>query len=227
MTDGKKKMLLGREIDKLKKDVIGLSVVVEDSVTKAVVAVDKRDADLANEVISADADIDRAEVDLEEECLKILALHQPVAKDLRFIVAILKINNDLERIGDLAVNVAQRALYLADHKRVETPPILERMADMTRTMLRKSLEALIGADGTLAREVLTLDDEVDSWHRDMFKLIQDRIKEQPEGVAGHLQVLSVSRHLERIADLATNIAEDVIYLIEGEIVRHQHVEPRT
>jgi len=220
-------MILRREIDKLKKHIVALSVLVEDSVTKAVVAVDKRDADLANEVIEADADIDRGEVDFEEECLKILALHQPVAKDLRFIVAILKINNDLERIGDLAVNISQRALFLADSKRVVTPPSLEEMADLTRRMLRKSLDALVAMNGEAAREVLAMDDHVDGFHRDMFKLLQERMKEQPEDIVGNMQILSVSRHLERIADLATNIAEDVIYLVQGDIIRHRHIEPRT
>ena len=152
-----------------------------------------------------------------------LALYQPVATDLRLIVAALKINNDLERVGDLAVNIAERALFLATQKPVEIAFDFRLMGEKTQAMLAKSLDALVRADTALARQVCKSDDEVDAMNRKVYLRVQDAIRKNPEDLESLIHLLSVSRHLERIADLATNVAEDVIYMAEGEIVRH-HVE---
>jgi phosphate transport system protein len=217
---------LRTEIDRLKKNILTLSAVVEEAVQKAMIATERRDPVMAQSVIQGDKRVDVLEVELEEECLKILALHQPVAMDLRFIIAVLKINNDLERIGDLAVNIAERAVFLADHKDVAPPPTLSELADKALSMLHKSLDALVNTDTALATEVLKTDDEVDALHRGMYGRVQKRAQENPAEVAGLFQWLSVSRYLERIADQATNIAEDVIYMMEGEIIRHNRGEIR-
>jgi phosphate transport system protein len=212
------------EIDGLKKRILALSAVVEDAVRKALLATERHDPILAQAVIAGDHQIDVLEVELEEECLKILALHQPVAMDLRFIIAVLKINNDLERTGDLAVNIAERAMFLADHQTVTPPPTLPALADKAQEMLHKSLDALVKTDTELAKQVLETDDEVDALHRGMYGRVQQLAKENPNEIAGLFQWLSVSRYLERIADQATNIAEDVIYMMNGEIVRHHRGE---
>lgn len=213
---------LQREVEKLKKMILALSAVVEESVQRAVRSLEEMDVPLAEQVIGSDDQVDQMEVDLEEECLKVLALHQPVAADLRFIVSVLKINNDLERIADLAVNVADRTLGLAEERRIEPPFDLAQLARKVEAMLTKSLDALVNFDAALAREVCTLDDEVDAIHKGNYRLVKERIRANADEINALVQYISVSRHLERIADLATNIAEDVIYLIEGEIVRHTY-----
>ncbi|MCK4302876.1 MAG: phosphate signaling complex protein PhoU [Candidatus Eisenbacteria sp.] len=213
-------MHLQKEIEKLKKMVLSLSAVVEDSVQKAVAAIETRDAALAMEVIETDPEIDQAEIDVEEECLKILALHQPVAIDLRFIVAVLKMNNDLERIGDLAVNVAKRASFVCRHATIDAPSGFTPMARKTLEMLRESLDALMNMDAERARHVLAADDEVDNLNREMFQKVFRAIRKNPENIEVLQSYLSATRYLERIADCATNVAEDVIYMMEGRIVRH-------
>ncbi|UCG53461.1 MAG: phosphate signaling complex protein PhoU [Candidatus Latescibacterota bacterium] len=215
------------EIERLKKRILSLSAAVEESVRKAVTATEERDSAMAHQVLDGDAEIDALEVELEEECLKILALHQPVAMDLRFIIAVLKINNDLERIGDQATNIAERAVYLAQHKHIEAPPVIPPMVEKVRVMLRESLDALVNMDTNKAAKVRALDGEVDELHRSVFARVQAEIRERPDQIEGQIQWFSVSRCLERIADQATNIAEDVIYMMEGEIVRHQKEDYRT
>lgn len=210
-----------REIEKLKKMLMALCEVVEKSFLQAVQSIKTRDAKLAREVIEADTHIDHMEVDVEEECLKMLALYQPVAIDLRFIITVLKINNDLERIGDLAVNIAERSEYLAGQREIDVPFDLEKMAEKTQSMLRSSLQALVSMNCELAWKVCAADDEVDAMNRQMFFILQDRIRAHPEQTEPLIHLLSASRHLERVADHATNIAEDVIYMIEGQIARHR------
>lgn len=212
---------LQREIDRLKKSILTLGAIVEERVHLAVQAISERDEKLAQKVIDGDIEIDEMEVDLEEECLKLLALHQPVAIDLRFIIAVLKINSDLERIGDLAVNIAERAAFLAFQKRVDMPFDFPTMSQKVKLMLKKSLDSLVNMDAALATEVCQLDDEVDAINRQMYQQVQEGIRKNPEEMVSLIHLLSVSRHLERIADSATNIAEDVIYMIEGSIVRHR------
>jgi len=209
-----------RELELLKKRLLALAAVVEETVQQAVHALETSDRPLAHKVLAADDKIDSLEVELEEECLKALALYQPVASDLRYIVAILKINNDLERIGDLAGGIVERALSLADGVCLTPPFDVKAMAVLTQRMLGFALDALVKKDLDLAKKVLTLDDEVDEVHARNFDIIKNTVLHSPEQVHGLMSYLTVSRHLERIADLATNIAEDVIYMINGEIVRH-------
>jgi phosphate transport system protein len=211
---------LKREIDNLKKKILFLSARVEESLRNAVISLLDRNASMAAEVINGDADIDKLEVEIEEDCLKILALHQPVAIDLRFIVAVLKINNDLERIGDLAVNIAERAEHLANIKKIKYPPELKQMLDKSQNMLRLSLDALINLNPKGAEEVCILDTEVDELNRIMYDKIKIELKNNPDDLSPYLKMLTISKILERIGDQATNIAEDVIYMVEGKIVRH-------
>ena len=151
-------------------------------------------------------------------------MHQPVAVDLRFIVAVLKINNDLERIGDLAVNIAERSLYLATLPIFDFSSNFPLMSEKALAMLKKCLDSFVNLDPKSAAEVCAADDEVDALYRDMYDKIKTGIAQHPDKLDEFMQVLSISRHLERIADHATNIAEDVIYMIEGDIVRHRTEE---
>ena len=210
-----------REIENLKKDILMLGAMAEQAVREATRAIEDRDATLARKVMANDITLDEMEVQVEESCLKILALHQPVAIDLRFIIAVLKINNDLERVGDLAVNVAERAAFLATQAPVDISFDFQEMAHKARQMLKSSLDALVHLSTEQAREVLAGDDEIDAMNRQMFLIVQNAIHTHPEQTETLIHMLSASRHLERIADHATNIAEDVIYMIEGEIVRHK------
>lgn len=210
-----------KAIDQLKGRLLQLGTHVEESLRDAVDALNQRNAEKAKLVIDNDNVIDDLEVELEEECLKILALHQPVAVDLRFIVACLKINNDLERVGDLAVNVAERAVYVAQHPKVEVNLDFQTMASKTQWMLKRSLDSLVQRDLDLAQKVCLADDEVDDINREMYTQVQAGLRKYPDQMDVLIHLLSTSRHLERIADLATNIAEDVIYMIAGEIVRHR------
>ena len=194
---------------------------VEDNLQKAVKAVSEFDTELAKEVIAYDNQIDSFEVEVEEECLKILALHQPVATDLRYVIASLKINNDLERIGDLAVNIAKRTIRIEKHTKTEMPFDLTGMLNLTVKSVKKSIDSLISSDSALAREVCQEDDAIDDLHKHSIIVIKEKIKENPLLIDYYISLLNVSRNLERIADHATNIAEDVIYNVEGEIVRHR------
>ena len=212
---------LHKEIEGLKKRILYMGAEVEEAVRKAVEALATRNVKQAQGVIDHDGELDQLEVEIEEECLKILALHQPVAIDLRYVIAVLKMNNDLERIGDLAVDIAERAVYLSEHPAIDLHLDVREMADMTQSMLKHSLDALVNSDPNLARQVRASDDDVDDMNRRMFTLVQDYIRRDPDHAAEAIHWLSASRHLERIADQATNIAEDVIYMVEGEIVRHQ------
>lgn len=213
-------MILHKEIEKLKQQLLALSALVEQRLNDAVRAVQERDAGLAARIIDTDTEIDNREVDLEEESLKVLALHQPVATDLRLIICVLKTNSDLERIGDLAVDIAERAKHLAAHPAIDEPFECQKMAQRVQAMLRKSLDAFVHLDAEIAQQVCADDDAVDEIHSAMYANIRTAMQTTPERVEILLSYLSVSRYLERIADHATNIAEDVLYLIEGNIVRH-------
>jgi phosphate transport system protein len=209
-----------RELDNIKKKILSLGAMVEERVRLAVAAVENKDAEAAKRVIKTDYEIDEMEVEVEEECLKVLALHQPVAVDLRFLIAVIKINNDLERIGDQAVNIAQRVEVLAKRRDVNFDFDYTHMADKVENMLRMSLDALVNLDEDLALKVVTLDDEVDQIQRDAYDRIKNAVKKNTDNIGYMINLLLISRHLERLADHATNIAEEVIYMIEGEIIRH-------
>lgn len=212
--------LLSREIGKLKDHLLLIGGEVERAFGDAIRSVEDRDDDLAKRVVERDAEIDRMEVDLEEECLKILALYQPVATDLRFIVTVLKVNNDLERIADLAANIAEYGLMLNGDREVPFSYDFKTMVSKTQQMLTMSLDALVNRSADLAHRVRMADDEVDDLHRDMYAKVEERMKASPEFMGVWIKHIGLSRCLERIADQATNIAEDVIYLVTGEIVRH-------
>lgn len=214
--------MLKQELDRLEKHLLTLTAVVEESVQQAVQALATRDSELARKVVDGDDQVNSMEVDIEEECLKVLALHQPVAHDLRLIIAVMKINNDLERIADNAVSISQRAISAAAFPRQAKQPLaLEPMSEKALDMLGKALDALVNADLDLARKIIDLDEEVDVLHAQNYELFKEQIRRDPESVDYLLHFLVVSRNLERIADLATNIAEDVIYLSEGNIIRHK------
>lgn len=210
-----------KELEKLKKRILSLGAMAEDRVRMAIKAIETRDTAIADKIISTDYEVDEMEVEIEEECLKVLALHQPVAVDLRFITAVIKINNDLERIADEAVNIARGVSYLSREKQVFYFDFnFSEMLEKTQTMLKSSLDALVNMDTDLAVKVCLLDDEIDDMNKEVHRLVKDSIEENPEQGRQLVDLLLISRHLERIADHATNIAEEVIYMIEGEIVRH-------
>lgn len=210
-----------KEIDLLKKQMLTLSSLVEESVRKSVKSVIEIDTKLAQEVIDGDARINALEIELEEECLKTLALHSPVANDLRFIITILKLNNGLERIGDLSVNVAERVPLLKSHAIEHVPEIFSNMGEKALEMLNMSIDALVNLDPRLAAKVREADDEVDDMNREVYDWVKSQILDTPEKVRSHLNFISIAKHMERMADHSVEIAEDIIYMIDGHIVRHQ------
>jgi len=212
---------LQKDIEALKEKIIEMGEFVEDRVYQATMSIINRDKAQAQSVINGDAEIDTIEVSIEEESMKLLALYQPVAVDLRFIIAVMKINNDLERVGDLAVNIAERSAYLATQDPIEFPFDLRAMAEKAEAMLSRSIDALINLDVKEACRIRSEDDQVDAYNREMYARIKDDLLRQPENINALLHAVSIGRHLERIADHATNIAEEVIYLVEARIVRHK------
>jgi phosphate transport system protein len=211
---------LQKALDKIKKMILSLGAMVEERVHQAKQAMDTIDVSLAQHIIRLDHEIDEMEVEIEEECLKILALHQPVAVDLRFLVAVIKINNDLERIADLAVNIAQRVKSIARDSSVGMRYDYSEMVTQVEAMLQNSLDSLVNLDADQALRVCLQDDEIDAMKETAHEHFKTLIKDHPDQAGPFIDMLLISRHLERIADHATNIAEEVIYMIEGEIVRH-------
>ncbi|MEM9881796.1 MAG: phosphate signaling complex protein PhoU [Planctomycetota bacterium] len=214
-------LFLQRQINTLKKMLLGLGAACEQQVRDSITAVIQRDVELADRVIEGDKKIDLLEIDVEEECLHTLALHQPVAFDLRYVVAVLKMNNDLERIGDHAKSIAEQAKYLAGEAEVSEPPMdLPGLGRRVEQMLRHALDSVVNIDVELAHEVRVLDDEVDIMHASSYGRAVELMRDAPHHSSQMLHYISVSRQLERIADHATNIAKDVLYITEGEIPRH-------
>lgn len=209
------------EIEKIKKQMLSLGAMVEEQLNRAIRALEAKNLDIAKGVIESDRKVDEIEVEIEEECLKILALHQPVAVDLRFITAVIKINNDLERIGDEAVNIAERVIYLGTRAPLNVSFDYSEMSVKTIKMLNDSLDALVNLDLDLAIRLRDDDNAIDALDRGFFQKVSNSLPENPENAGSLIQLFLISRHLERIADHATNIAEEVIYLIEGVIHRHR------
>jgi phosphate transport system protein len=209
-----------RELEKTKQMILSLGAMAEERVHLAIKAIRKKDASIAQKIIMSDYELDEMEVDIEEECLKILALYQPVAIDLRFLIAMIKINNDLERIGDEAVNIAQRVGIIAKLNNPQTTFDYSQMAEKTEKMLNMSLDALVNMDTDIAFKVSILDDEVDIIKDQVYDHVKSAIDSRVDRGGYLINLLLISRHLERIADHATNIAEEVVYMIEGEIIRH-------
>ena len=216
-----------REIDKLKRQLLEMSANVERSVSEAVRAIANREPNLARKVLEHEQLTNTREVDVEEECLKILALHQPVAADLRYLVAVLKINHDLERIGDLAAHIAQSALAMGTLPPVEVPTELGDLATQSQSLLKRVLDAFVDESVEGARAIQADDERIDALYRTLVETLKARIVSQPGRLEPLLKLIHVARHLERIGDHATNIAEDLIYIIEGRIVRHVPLERQT
>jgi len=214
-----------REMARLNKYLMRLSDAVEQQVDQSIQAISDLNELTAQHVIDADIDVDRAEIEMEEDCLKLLALHQPVANDLRLIIAILKINNDLERIGDHAVIIAIEALKLTRLPAITVPDALFELSTQAKMMLRKSLLAFVESDLHIAKDVLMLGRSIEELAQDIFNDQLGSIKSGPETAEQRLYILKVARQLQRIADHATNIAEDIIFLMSGDIIRHSRYTP--
>lgn len=209
-----------KELQKIKKQILTLGAMIENNVKDIKAAIATFDPEIAAAIIKSDHLIDEMEVEMEEECLKVLVLHQPVANDLRFLIAVIKINAELERIGDQMSNIARRIQTIAKQKQCDFVFDYAVMIEKAEHMLKLSLDALVNMDFAMAAQVLKLDDEVDDIRAEAYQMIRDALIEQPDHADYLLNLLFVSRHIERMADHSTNIAEDVIYMIEGEIIRH-------
>ena len=212
------------QLAQLKQRLLDMSDLATSLLDLSVDALLSRDANMAEAVITGDRDLDALELEVEDQAIGLLALQQPMARDLRFIIASIKVSNDLERVGDHAVNIAQCAIRLATTSTIITPdPEIADMARRARQMLRDSLTAFVRADGALGREVCRADDEVDAMHNSMFRILVTHMMEDARTITPSLELLLVSRNLERVADLATNIGEDAVFLAEGKQIKH-HAE---
>ncbi len=214
-------MYFHREIDQLKKMILEMGTLAEDRLHRASIILESGDNDEAQSLMSGDWEIDDMEIRVEEECLKVLALHQPVARDLRLIVSVIKINSELERIADIAVNIAKRVLTINKTKPADYTFALDYrpMAAKALEMVKTALDALVTEDAALARRVFLMDEEVDQERNAAYKSVIAEISHSAEHAACLINLYLIARHLERIGDRAKNIAEEVIYLVEGEIVR--------
>jgi len=212
---------LTRDLETLHQHIMSMCAVVEEVVHKAVDELGQPDVAVSQQLADRDDEIDRWDVRIEEECLKILALHQPVANNLRRVTAVLKIAWELERVADLAVNIADCVVSVAAATEIHIPEKLNHMAHLALDMLRLSLDAFVAQDSRLARDVCRQDDIVDSLNCEIIDELIEMMKRSPNLVDPAMQLFSASRHVERVADHATNIAEDVVYLVEGEIIRHR------
>ncbi len=212
---------LNQDLDEARVSLLKLSGMVEDMIALAVKSLMQRQGILASDVVRRDSDVDRAEVRIEEDCLKMLALHQPVAADLRRVTTMMKVNNDLERMADLACNIAQRADSLCPHPEFPIPSGINEMATMVTRMVRASLDAFVRNDSAMARSVIVMDDPLDAKNVQVIGVLATSIQNDPTRVEAALHAFSACRHLEQIGDLAVSIAEDVIYIVEGVIIRHR------
>lgn len=213
------------ELDRLKSRLVAMAGLAEEAVRTAVEALLERNHNKAEEVIRSDRDIDALELDVDDAAIHLLALQQPMAKDLRFITMAMKISNDLERVGDHAVNIAEETEHMLEAPLFAPLPEIEEMVRLTSAMLNDALDAFVRGDSALAREIGLRDDRVDELHDNVFRVLLTHMMEDPRKIGPGLDMLLVSRNLERIADLATNVAEDVVFLVEGRMIKH-HAEER-
>jgi phosphate transport system protein len=214
------------QLDELKKRLLAMSERAESLVDLAVEALLTRDSDKASAVVTGDREVDELEIEIEAMAVELLALQQPMARDLRFIIASIKASSDLERVGDHAVNIAQAAQRIIATKGSITPDsAIEEMARRARGMLGQAIDAFVRADGGLGRAVCLMDDEVDKLNQDLFRIVVTHILEDPKNISTAIELLLVGRNLERVADLSTNIGEDAVYLAEGKQIKH-HMEDR-
>ena len=212
---------LERDLNQLSNQISDLGALVAESTSKCMVMLQTFDRAIAKEIVDTEAEVNTTEVEIEEECLKVLALHQPVAGDLRFLIVVLKVNNDLERMGDQVVNIAERVSFLADKERVVADLDFVAMGDIASRMVSQSVKALVKRDSLMAREVLAMDDDLDAMHARTYRVIQDVMAGNPDIVIPAVSYLTISSNLERLGDLATNIAEEIIFMEEGEVIRHR------
>lgn len=209
------------QLAQLKQRLLDMSDLATSLLDLSVDALLSRDATMAESVISGDRELDALELELEDQAINLLATQQPMARDLRFIISSIKVTNDLERVGDHAVNIAQSAIRITATSTMITPdPEIAEMARRARQMLRDSLTAFVRADGKLGREVCRADDEVDAMHNSVFRILVTHMMEDARTITPSLELLLVSRNLERVADLATNIGEDAVFLAEGKQIKH-------
>jgi phosphate transport system protein len=209
------------ELAQLKQKLLDMSAVAEQLVERSIKALLDHEREVAEEVISGDKRVNELEVEIEQRAIRLLALQQPMARDLRFLVGAIKVSSDLERVGDHAVNIAQSAVRLVDYGGRLTPaPEIEDMARRSRLMLSQGIDAFIRGDGALGREVCKADDAVDAIHDSVFRSLLTHMMESARNITPSLELLLVSRNLERVADLATNIGEDAVYLAEGKQIKH-------
>jgi len=211
------------ELARMKDRLLDMSGLAEDALERAVKSLLNRDAAQARQIVADDKKIDALEMETEEAVTNLLALHQPVARDLRLILSALKIANDLERVGDHAVNIAQSAERLIAYRMITPEPELVEMARIARGMLADALSAFVRGDAPLGREVCKRDDQVDALNDSMFRVLITHMAEDPHTIGAAMELFLVSRNLERVADLATNVAEDVVFLVEGKSIKH-HAE---
>lgn len=211
---------LQRDLDNLRKDILRLGSLVRESTLKSIELFNTQALSLAEEVNTLELHINELEVEIEENCLKILALHQPVAIDLRFIVVVMKVNNDLERMGDQAVNIAKRVTSLMKEESHTFELPLDAMTDTVQDMVALSLEALVNQDPDLARRVVQIDDLLDDLNARNYQALRAGVEETPALVSQAMSLATISSNLERIGDLCTNIAEEVIFMVEGKVIRH-------
>ncbi|MEM1069497.1 MAG: phosphate signaling complex protein PhoU [Planctomycetota bacterium] len=213
---------LDRELNLLRRDLVEQMGVVEQMIQMSVRSLMERRVDLAERVLENDAVVDANDIRIEEECLKLIALHQPVATDMRWLITVVKANSGLERMADLACNIAERAKAISFYPLFPVPSEFNEMVAASSEMVRFALDSFVERDANKAREVIGKDDTVDALNGIMIDRLQQMMKDDPEQIEPAVHCFSASRHLERIADLAENVAEDVIYLVEGDIVRHKH-----
>ncbi|MBL0172842.1 MAG: phosphate signaling complex protein PhoU [Gemmatimonadaceae bacterium] len=207
----------------MRSRLVAMSGAAETALALAVDALLSRDDEKAQRVILGDREIDTREVDIEERCISLLALQQPMARDLRTITSAMRIANDLERVGDHAVNIAQSAMRVSKARPIVPEPEIVEMARLTRKMLADAIDAFIHGDPAAGREICRRDDQVDALNRSVFRILLTHMMENPQMISTGMELLLVSRNLERVADLATNVAEGVVFLVEGKSIKH-HAE---
>jgi phosphate transport system protein len=208
------------ELSELRSLLLEMSTLAEELVRHAIESLREGDPALAEAVVLGDRELDAIEMEVEDRCIHLLALQQPLARDLRFIAMAMKVSNDLERVGDHAVNIAQTVQRLGDFPPLVQPPEIEEMARLASGMLSDALDGFVRGDAAAAREVCKRDDRVDALHESMFRILLTHMMEDPRRIGAAMEIFLVSRNLERIGDLATNVAEDTVFLVEGRSIRH-------
>ncbi len=211
------------ELTALKERILRMGALVETQVANAITALVERDTDLAHTVIATDHQVNAYDVEIDEECIRLLALRQPTATDLRFITTAMKISTDLERMSDLAEDICERALELAEEPQLKPYIDIPRMADHTRMMVKEALDAFVNRNAELARTVCREDDFVDELTGQVFRELLSYMMEDPRTISRAIRITFVAKYIERIADHATNVAEMVVYLVEGKIIRHTSI----